>query len=705
VVKPELGTIRSLPPRPRQQSFTPLNLWNVPYERNPAFTGRSEILEALRAKLQKNKRQALSGLGGIGKTQIAVEYAYRHRNEYTAVFWIFADSEQSLSTGFTSIAKQLNLPEKDNAEQASITAAVRRWLDEHDDWLLILDNADQPELLRSFLPQQRRGHILLTSRAHVFQSLGIVKTLEIHELQPAEARGFLLKRTGREGASKEIAEIDALANELGYLPLALEQAGAFILEREASFSNYLAGFRKRRSDLLKEHNPVLGTSHAPLATTWQLNFEQVENFPASADLLRLSAFLAPDAIPLELLEKGADEVSGSLASQLNDAKDDPLVLDEVLKPLTDYSLIRRNLDTRSYSIHPLVQEVIRDGMTAELQKSLAENVVGIVNAAFPDIEFSNWPDCERLVGHALLCARHVNLYKLECEPAGHLLNRAGYYLWERGQYVEAEPLYLRGLEIRDAVLGPEHPDTATSMNNLAVLYKDQGSYDKAESLYRRALEIREKVVGPEHLDTANSLNNLAGLYRVHGKYDEAEPLCRRALEISEKILGPDHPHTATSLNNLAELYRQQAKYDEAEPLYRRALAIDEKALGPEHPDTTIDLNNLALLCFNQGRYQDSELLFQRALEIKEKALGPDHPSTAIGLSNLAFVYSNQGRHTEAEPLYERALQIREKALGPEHPYTLQTCDDLIKLYKKQNKLAEAEILERRFKSKSKDKPK
>jgi tetratricopeptide (TPR) repeat protein len=723
VTKPELGGRLSLPPRQRQQAVgaaprtnveeqtVPIRSgdrqiqskpWNVPYEPNPVFTGREDILEALFAGLQKNKRQALSGLGGVGKTQIAVEYAYRHRNEYAAVFWVFADSEQSLSTGFASIAKQLDLPEKDNAEQASITAAVNRWLDEQDGWLLIFDNADQPTLLRPFLPQQGRGHILLTSRAHVFQSLGIVKPLEIHELQPAEARAFLLRRTGRE-ASKEIAEVDALAKELGYLPLALEQAGAFILEREASFANYLASFRKRRSDLLKEHNPVLGTSHAPLATTWRLNFEQVENFPASADLLCLSAFLAPDAIPLELLEKGADEVSGPLSSKLVEAKDDPLVLDEVLKSLTDYSLIRRNVETRSYSIHPLVQEVTRDGITAELQKSLAKNVIEIVDAAFPDVEFGNWPDCERLIGHALACAKSIDLFNIESETAASLLNQAAYYRSQRAQYEESEPLYRRALEIRETVLGANDPDTADTLNGLAGLYYYQGKYEESEPLYERALKIYENALGSEHPITALSVNNLAELYASQGKYREAEPLFRRALGTTEKVNGPEHPHVAAGLNNLAELYREQEKYDEAEPLHRRALEIREKALGPEHPDTAQSVSNLALVYFSQRRHQDLESLFRRALEIRQKALGPEHPDTALSLSNLAFVYSYQGRHAEAESLYRRALEIREKAFGPQHLYTLETRDNLIKLYKKQNKLAEAENLERRFKSK--DKPK
>ena len=230
-------------------------------------------------------------------------------------------------------------------------------------------------------------------------------------------------------------------------------------------------------------------------------------------------------------------------------------------------------------------------------------------------------------------------------------------------------MYQRALAAREKVLGPEHPHTLSSVNNLAALYDSQGRYGEAEPLYQRALAAREKVLGPEHPDTLTSVNNLAFLYDSQGRYGEAEPLYQRALAALEKVLGPEHSHTLSSVNNLAALYDSQGRYGEAEPVYQRALAAREKVLGPEHPDTLSSVNNLAALYGYQGRYGEAEPLFQRALAAREKVLGPKHPDTLSSVNNLAFLYDSQGRYGEAEPLFQRALAAREKVLGPEHPNT------------------------------------
>jgi CHAT domain-containing protein/tetratricopeptide (TPR) repeat protein len=275
------------------------------------------------------------------------------------------------------------------------------------------------------------------------------------------------------------------------------------------------------------------------------------------------------------------------------------------------------------------------------------------------------------------------------------LNEQVKTLYGQGKYAEALPLAQDALRLAEATYGPEHPNVATSLNNLAVLYDEQGKYAEAELLHRRALAIREKVLGPEHPDVATSLNNLAEVYRAQGRYAEAEPLHRRALAIKEKALGPEHPAVATSLNNLAVVYQDQGKYGEAEPLYRRALAIREKALGPEHPDVANALNNLAGLYRDQGKYAEAEPLDRRALAISEKVLGPEHPHVAISLSSLAGLYRAQGKYAEAEPPYRRALAIWEKALGPEHPAVATALNNLAAVYRDQGKYAEAEALYRR----------
>jgi CHAT domain-containing protein/Tfp pilus assembly protein PilF len=251
---------------------------------------------------------------------------------------------------------------------------------------------------------------------------------------------------------------------------------------------------------------------------------------------------------------------------------------------------------------------------------------------------------------------------------------------KQGKYSDAIPVAEEALRVAESTFEPQHPNVATSLNNLALLYDKQGRYGQAEPLYKRALTITEKAVGLEHPAVGIALNNLALLYDNQGRYAEAEPLYKRTLTILEKKFGPEDPNVATSLNNLAALYREQGRYAEAEPLFKRALAIKEKALGPERPGVATSLNNLAELYLNQGRYAEAEPLYKRALAIDEKALGPEHLDVATSLNNLAGLYFKQGRYAEAEPLYRRALAILERVLGPEHPTVASSLNNLAGLY-------------------------
>jgi tetratricopeptide (TPR) repeat protein len=619
IVKPPLGKHKSLPPRSRKQEFC-TSPCNVPFPRNPYFTGREDVLRKLHNSLKSDKAtalaQAISGLGGIGKTQTAVEYTYRYRNEYDAVLWVKADSREALISDYAALAQVLALPEKDAKEQNLIVAAVRRWLENNSGWLLVFDNTDEPGLLEDYIPIDHKGHILLTSRAQLFDNLGISNPVELEKMPPDEAKEFLLKRTGRSDRSQEENEVILkIAEELDYLPLALEQAGAYIKELNSSFTNYLSSYRTRGLDMFKKHPPVTGKYPESVATTWLLNFEEVEKTSkASAELLTASAFFNPDNIPFELIIKGAPELGDTISSAIDGIEKDPLVLDELLLPLSRYSLISR--DASTYSIHRLVQAVIRDRLGKEVGRIWAERIVKAVNSAFPSVEFQNWHLCERLIPHAQAGDELIKKYDFEFMEAAFLLNQAGGYLDERALYSEAEPMYRRALEIREKSLGKDHPSVANSLNNLAGLYREQGKYDEAEPMYRRALEIREKSLGKDHPSVANSLNNLAGLYDSQGKYDEAEPMYRRALEISEKSLGKDHPSVATSLNNLAELYDSQGKYDEAEPMYRRALEILERSLGKNHPNIATVLENLTALLRKTNREAEAREMEERARGIR-----------------------------------------------------------------------------------------
>ena len=390
-VKPAvLGQRRDMPSVvkvERKQNFG--KPWNVPYPRNTFFTGREDVIKQLHDALAGGETaaltQAISGLGGIGKTQTAVEYAYRYRNEYEAVFWVRAETEAEIRTGFVDLARTLGLREAGEQDENLAVSAAQRWLASNNGWLLVLDNADNVDLVKAFYPSDAKGHVLLTSRASVFQSLGTVKPVELTEMPPDEALEFLFKRTMRERSDKAEEQAAAdIANELGYLPLALEQAGAYITQIKCKFSEYLVSYKKNHLKLLERSGPVTGDQNRSVATTWTMNFRAVRRASrASADLLRICAFLSPDKIPVELLILGAAELGPALSKALEDAADDPLVVNEVLEPLSRYSLIRHDTDSDTFSVHRLVQEVIQANLNADGRRAWAERTVNALSASFP----------------------------------------------------------------------------------------------------------------------------------------------------------------------------------------------------------------------------------------------------------------------------------------------------------------------------------
>ncbi len=658
-------------------------IWSVPYRRNPFFTGQEGILTQLRTALTVNKTaaltqqatpQAISGLGGIGKTQIALEYSYRYGQEYQAVLWAQADSREALVLAYSKLASLLHLSEKDATDKSVVVEAVKQWLATHTHWLLILDNADEIELVDDFLPAKVPGHVLLTTRAQAHGTLA--HGLSVQEMAPAEGALLLLRRAKVLAGDATLEQAPGadrtagleLAKELGGLPLALDQAGAYIEETGCGLEGYRQRYQRQQTTLLKRRGKLVTDHPEPVATTWLLSFTKVEEVNrAAADLLRLCAFLHPDAIPEELLAvKDVD-----LGPDLGTLAEDPVALDDALETLSRFSFVRRNAGMQALSIHRLVQAVLRDAMGEGQAGQWAERVVKILKHRFPDPkDLAMWARCERYILHTQVCAEWIAHWHMTFNEAASLLNEAAVYLDDHAQYQQAEPLYKRALAIREEVLGPKHPNTANSLNNLAYLYFIQGKYEEAEPLYERTLTILEEVHGSKHPNTADCLNNLAGLYHEQGKYEEAEALLKRALAIREEVLGPQHPNTAQSLNHLAYFYYKQDKYEEAEPLYRRALAIREEVRGPKHPDTARSLNNLASLYDTQGKYEQAEPLYQRALAIREEILGPKHPDTATSLNNLAWLYSTQGKYEQADPLYQRALAIFEEALGPKHPNTI-----------------------------------
>ncbi|MCP4663025.1 MAG: tetratricopeptide repeat protein, partial [bacterium] len=349
-----------------------------------------------------------------------------------------------------------------------------------------------------------------------------------------EALAFLLARAEREEAGAEEQNAAAeLAEELACLPLALEQAGAYVLEQQLRFASYLMAYREQGLELLDRSRPVVEGHPDPVTTTWAMNMREVgEASPASADLLRACAFLAPDDVPEELVSEGGAKLGPAIAAVLSGGG--ALAVGELLAPLVRYSLIRRDLEGRAWSVHRLLQEVVKASLGEEDRRRWVEQVIRALNEAFPWPEFSTWPVCGRLLPHVLALVGLPEAKELEIEETGHLLNSAAGYLWNRARYAEAEPLFERAIKIREKALGEEHPLVAKSLNNLALLYRDQGRLAEAESLFERSLKIREKALGDEHPQVAQSLENYALLLRDTERTSEAEEMEARARTIRER---------------------------------------------------------------------------------------------------------------------------------------------------------------------------
>lgn len=580
-------------------------VWNVPYRRNLYFTGREYLLQVLHERFSTSnisvltQAQAISGLGGVGKTQIAVEYAYRHREEYHFILWVNAETRDTIIASFLELAARLALPEQQEADQDKVVAAVNRWFTEHNQWLLIFDNADDLPLAEEFLPTSDTGHLLLTTCDQAPGTLA--DSLDIETMNKDEGTLFVLWRAKLLARDAQLiqahpedrARAEQIVHTMDGLPLALDQAAAYIEETRCTLAAFLEKYQHQRDKILRRRGRISKDHPLPVATTWLLSFTQVQQInPAASDLLRICTFLAPDAIPEELILDGASELGPLLATWKNDTTQ----MDEAIETLNRFSLIRRDRGKRAISLHRLVQATQLMNMDESTQKIWAERTIRATYKAFPSIEFTTWSQCERFLPHALQCINFIESYLFVFREAAFLLHIVARYLYERAQYVKAESLYRRALAILKQLLNPNHPDIAITLNDLAVLCKIQGKYKEAEPLYWQALAINEQALGSNHPNTANSHHNLAGLYDDQGKYEQAEPLYQRALEINEQSLGPNHPNLAASLNNLALLYSNQGKFKQAEPLYQRALTICEQSLGPNHSKTkTVRINHNTLL--------------------------------------------------------------------------------------------------------------
>ena len=621
---------------------------------------------------------AVQGLGGVGKSTLAIQYAWENRERYAGAWWLGADSPAGIVDGLVALGAQFNPALNEVQDRAEAARWALSFLAEggfEKPWLLIYDNAPQPKALDGLLPRAG-AHMLVTTRWPDWQ--GRAAAVPLGVFAPDEAVAFLLARTGRTDAQGAAA----LARDLGHLPLALDHAAAYCRRTGVAFETY----RALLPDLIKRA-PKDADYSADVYATFSLAIERAAADCAEAEKLTgLLAWFAPDDIPLDVI--GAEAMS-------------ELERGEAVAALHEVSL----LDLKSggdgkptVSVHPLVQMVMRGRLAAQGKaEEAAALALAFVADAFPydsdDVRF--WPACAALRPHAFSVLETAPDTGEMAEKTSRLLNQLALYLNIRAEYTEAEPLMRLALVLSERSFGPGHPKVAIRLNNLAQLLQATNRLAEAEPLMRRALAIDEESFGPGHPKLAIRLNNLAQLLQATNRLAEAEPLMRRALAIDEESFGPGHPNVAIDLNNLAALLQATNRLAEAEPLMRRALAIDEKSFGPSHPKVAIRLNNLAQLLQDTNRLAEAEPSMRRALAIDEESFGPGHPNVAIDLNNLATLLADTNRLAEAEPLMRRALAIDEKSFGPSHPKVAIRLNNLALLLQDTNRLAEAEPLMRR----------
>ncbi|KAN0067922.1 HET domain containing protein [Elaphomyces granulatus] len=684
------------------------------------FVAREEELAEIHRTLRgdgSRRTVVLHGLGGIGKTQLAIAYAKRYKDNYSAIFWLNIKDEGSLKQSFAKAAKQI-LRDHPSASRLSsvdieenldgVIDAVKEWLSlaNNTRWLMIYDNYDNPKLpdnmdplavdIHKFLPESYQGSVIITTRS---SQVKIGHGIRIRKLEDVRDSVKILSNASRREGLIDDPDAVKLAKELDGLPLALATAGAYVDQTAMSFSDYHRLYKASWTKLLKT-SPKLGSyEDRTFYSTWQVSFDHVkQQNELSAKLLRLWAYFDNQDIWFELLRHSDSEDP----EWIRELTEDELSFNGAVRVLSDHGLVeadmssQERIESRGYSIHGCVHSWTVCVLNQEWDNDLAKLALKFVGSHVPgEGSTKPWLTQRRLLPHAARCSHAVltgmvTYYDMERE-----LHNLGILYRYQGKLDEAEKMYQRALQGYEKALGRDHTSTLSTVNNLGNLYKDQGKLDEADKMYQRALQGFEKAWGPNHTSTLETVHNFGIVYANLGKLDEAEKIYQRALQGMEKALGPDHTTTLKTVNSLGLLYATQGKLDEAEKMYQRALQGKEKAWGPNHTSTLNTVNNLGNLYADQGKLDEAEKMYQRALQGYEKAWGPNHTSTLETVHNFGILFAKLGKLDEAEKMYQRALQGIEKALGPNHTSTLDTVVCLGALYKSRGRLDDAEEMYQR----------
>lgn len=683
------------------------------------FVGREYELRALHEHLQMpGAVSLLTGIEGVGKTELAVQYARKYEADYTGgICWLNAQ-KLMLGASIVQFVPHQNFSREVSNVWKQVQWCFERWQPIEGLVLVVLDDVMSLESCQNLLPKGDRFRVLITTKITRLQSLGkqggrgageqegrgveerkkglsepywYMEEICLNVFSPQESVEFLARLIGQKRVEREFQTAQQLCECLGYLPLGVELVGSYLVNKSPNWtiSKMLHKLKQQllRGETISRSTEIgLDTAQMGVFAAFELGWRELQ--PKAQHLAALLSLFAPEIFLWEWVES-ATELLCWVSEDVEIANEQ----------LYDRHLIQWVEDVDgNYKIkmHPLIRKFFKVKLAAmeqavEIKRAFAETFVAIAKKIpdSPSVELIN--SFKDAIPHLVEVAQNL-MDVVSDEDVIWVFAGLGRFYSGQGLFAIAQSWSEQCIVVVAERLGNEHLDIAGSYNNLAAVYYAQGRYGEAESLFMEALEIRQRLLGSEHPEVATSYNNLALVYTAQGRYADAEPLFMRALELRQKLLGQTHLEVATSYNNLALVYKAQGRYADAEPLFMRTLILRQRLLGLEHPDVATSYNNLALLYNAQGKYTKAEPLFIKTLELNQRLFGTDHPEVATGYNNLALLYDAQGRYDEAELLFIKALELSQKLFGQEHPYVVTCYNNLALLYSSQERYGEAEPL-------------
>ena len=682
-------------------------------------------------------------MGGQGKTQVALEYCHRKKNNpYSAIFWVDATTQDRVEGSSQSISERIKRRTDDLPDLKARVAFVQRKLASWTvKWLMVFDNYDNPDTfpnIQDFIPGSEFGAILVTSRHPDSIELVINHRSHFIKLFGLDENDAVTLLTQRSQTEESIAaDAKKIVEKLGCHPLALTQAGAYIRKRKLQISEFMDHY-KRRKKIIMETTPQLSQYRKRLGnaeeetslnvfTTWELSFRQIQSEDSDdgveAKLLTLLAYFNEKDISEQLFATfNANEeqfmetakllmwLRAFISSETDQWDSD--VFGDVLTRLSDSSLLQAFARGQGgfyhASLHPLIKDWIQlrtDKLTCQENTCVAALLVKIFLINFWQKRYFDLPLFAKqdIASHIIALEESYQEFFISNPsiPSNqkifheYTISQAWFaiFLLEIGSYHLSETINQRLCAQTQKFWGLEHPDTLICRGNLASTFQHQGRWKEAEELDLQVMETRKRVLGLQHQATLTSMTSLASTFRYQGRWKEAEELELQVMGTSKRVLGLEHQDTLTSMANLASISRDQGRWKEAEELLVQVMEMSSRVLGLEHLDTLTNMANLASTYHNQGRWKESEELEVQVIETKKRVLGLEHPHTLTSRGNLALTYRDQGRWKEAEELFVQVMETSSRVLGLEHPDTLTSMANLASTYRNQGRWKEAEELE------------